>query len=188
VSDRSTANILAVVGSLRKASIHRIIARTIVEELPEGIDLDVLDLADLPLYNGDDEQAGPPSQVRTLVAKATAADGVLIISPEYNSSLPALTKNAIDWLSRPPRTWQGTAVTLIVATGGRRAGLGIRTHLEQILDHQRVRIFPFLGIGTYGDKIADGAVTDPATRAEILDHVRRFAEFSLEPPPVAAGD
>lgn len=186
MSGRAPAKILAVVGSLRKASIHRIIARTIVEELPEGIELDVLDLADLPLYNGDDEQAGPPPQVRTLIEKATAADGLLIISPEYNSSLPALTKNAIDWLSRPPRSYEGTAVTLIVATGGRRAGLGIRTHLEQILDHQRVRVFPFLGIGGYGDKIIDGAVTDPQTRSDILDHVRRFAEFSLEvPAPVA---
>lgn len=86
--------ILALVGSLRKASVHRMITAAIVDDLPSGIELEVLDLADLPLYNGDDEEAGPPAPVQKLVAKAEAADGLLIISPEYNSSFPALTRFA----------------------------------------------------------------------------------------------
>lgn len=175
-----TAKILTLVGSLRGASANRIVAQAAMDNVPDGVEFTEFDLRDLPLYDGDVEAAGLPDQVQSLHDQVAAADGLLIFSPEYNSSFPAVTKNAIDWMTRPPRPWAGTAVSIIVATPGARAGTGIRDHFASILVHQPVDVFPSLGIGTYGEKLADGEVTDAATLAEIIDHVKRFAAFCLE--------
>lgn len=180
----TTSNIqLAVmVGSLRADSVNGAVARAAAAHCPDGVELTTCAVTDVPLYNGDIEAAGLPPAVENLHATVGAADGLLICSPEYNGSFPAVTKNAIDWLTRPPKSWEGTATTMVTATPGPRAGLGVRTHFEAIMEHQPVRVFPSLGIGSYGDKFADGELTDAETIGLLVDHLSGFSAFAAEAP------
>src|SRR5579875_727693 len=97
--------VLALVGSLRAASVNRQIAELAAEVAPEGVAITVFDgLGDLPFYNEDLDSADPsgaPASVAALRAAAADADAALVVTPEYNGSIPAVMKNAIDWLSRP---------------------------------------------------------------------------------------
>lgn len=94
--------ILTLVGSLRAASINRQLAELAVEAAPEGVSLTIYEgLADLPFYNEDLDGDTPPAAVASLRAAAAQADGALLVTPEYNGTIPAVLKNAIDWLSRP---------------------------------------------------------------------------------------
>jgi NAD(P)H-dependent FMN reductase len=95
--------VLTLVGSLRAASINRQIAELAVDVAPEGVTVTVFDgLGDLPFYNEDiDNEAGVSAAVTALRAAAAEADAALVVTPEYNGSIPAVIKNAIDWLSRP---------------------------------------------------------------------------------------
>jgi NAD(P)H-dependent FMN reductase len=95
-------NILALVGSLRAASVNRQIAELAVEHAPDGVTVTVYDgLGELPLYNEDIDNADAPAAVVTARAAAAVTDAVLVVTPEYNASIPGVLKNAIDWLSRP---------------------------------------------------------------------------------------
>jgi chromate reductase, NAD(P)H dehydrogenase (quinone) len=94
--------ILGISGSLRKASLNAALLRAGAQLMPEGARLDVNGIADIPLYNGDEEAAnGIPSAVVALKQKLLAADGLLLVTPEYNNSIPGAFKNAIDWMTRP---------------------------------------------------------------------------------------
>jgi chromate reductase len=105
------------------------------------------------------------------------ADGIVLVSPEYNSSLPAVTKNVIDWLSRDPSAWDGTGITMIAMSPGGRAGLGAREHFEAIMPRHASRLFPTIGFGSYGDRLGDdGEINDQATLDELANFVARFAE------------
>ena len=90
-----------IVGSLASDSINRVLATALVRLAPESLALTEIPLRDLPLYNRDDELA-PGDAVTAFKAAVEAADGLLIVSPEYNRSIPGALKNAIDWGSRPP--------------------------------------------------------------------------------------
>ena len=95
--------VLALVGSLRAASINRQIAELATEAAPDGVAVTIFEgLGDLPFYNEDiDNDADVPAAVTALRAVAAEADATLVVTPEYNGSIPAVIKNAIDWLSRP---------------------------------------------------------------------------------------
>ena len=95
--------VLALVGSLRAASINRQIAELASEAAPDGVAVTIFEgLGDLPFYNEDiDNDADVPAAVTALRAVAAEADATLVVTPEYNGSIPAVIKNAIDWLSRP---------------------------------------------------------------------------------------
>ena len=106
--ESSGIKVLALVGSLRAASINRQIAQLAAEVAPEGVTVGVFDgLGDLPFYNEEIDDATndalehAPAPVEALRAAAAEADAVLVVTPEYNGSYPAVVKNAIDWLSRP---------------------------------------------------------------------------------------
>lgn len=116
--------IVAIAGSTRKASSNKKLLR-VAEGVLKGLgaEVDVVDLKDLaiPLYDGDlEESAGRPAGVTTLRDKMAAAQGLLVVSPEYNRSVPPVLKNAIDWASRPPgpSVYQGKVVALMGASGG----------------------------------------------------------------------
>lgn len=98
-----TVRILALVGSLRAGSHNRQLAEAAARHAPEGVHIDIYDgLAELPFYNEDIDTADAvPSAATRLREAVAAADAVLLFSPEYNGTLPAVLKNAIDWLSRP---------------------------------------------------------------------------------------
>lgn len=96
--------LLALSGSLRRDSLNTRLAHALASLAPEGTEVEVRTLHGVPLYDGDLEaEHGLPDAVRALRRAMFAADGVLLVSPEYNNSLPGVAKNAIDWLSRPDR-------------------------------------------------------------------------------------
>jgi len=99
----SDIKVLALVGSLRAASINRQIAELAAEVAPDDVTVTIFDkLGELPFYNEDiDNEADVPASVTALRAAAAEADAALVVTPEYNGSIPAVIKNAIDWLSRP---------------------------------------------------------------------------------------
>src|SRR6201991_3928161 len=95
-------NVLALVGSLRAASINRQLAELAAETAPEGVAVTVFEgLGDLPFYNEDIDNENVPASVVALREAAGEADAALVVTPEYNGSIPGVLKNAIDWLSRP---------------------------------------------------------------------------------------
>jgi NAD(P)H-dependent FMN reductase len=95
--------ILALVGSLRAASVNRQIAELAADIAPDGVTVTIFDgLAELPFYNEDiDKEHDLPAVATALRVAAADADAALVVTPEYNGSIPAVIKNAIDWLSRP---------------------------------------------------------------------------------------
>ncbi|MBI3092481.1 MAG: NAD(P)H-dependent oxidoreductase [Candidatus Tectomicrobia bacterium] len=130
------AKILAICGSLRKASFNRRILAFAVQGAREaGGEVEECDL-DLPLYNGDIEAQGLPPKVVALRDKIAAADGLLIAAPENNHGLSAALKNAIDWASRPPSVWPGKVAASCGATSGLfgtvRASIQLRTTLAAV--------------------------------------------------------
>ncbi|EKX64141.1 NAD(P)H-dependent oxidoreductase [Streptomyces ipomoeae] len=98
-----SVRILALVGSLRAGSHNRQLAEAAVKHAPEGVEIELFEgLAEVPFYNEDiDNEAALPAEAARLREAAGAADGFLLFSPEYNGTIPAVLKNAIDWLSRP---------------------------------------------------------------------------------------
>jgi NAD(P)H-dependent FMN reductase len=102
----SDVKVLVLLGSLRAASINRQLAELAVESAPDGVSLRLFDrLGEVPFYNEDidlaPEQGGVAEPVTALRAAAAEADAALVVTPEYNGSIPGVLKNAIDWLSRP---------------------------------------------------------------------------------------
>jgi NAD(P)H-dependent FMN reductase len=98
----SDIKVLALVGSLRAASINRQIAELAAENAPDGVAVTVYDgLGDVPFYNEDIDGTDAPARAVELRNAVSDADAILVVTPEYNGSYPALVKNAIDWLSRP---------------------------------------------------------------------------------------
>jgi NAD(P)H-dependent FMN reductase len=98
----SDINVLVLLGSLRKASINRQLVELAVESAPEGVRLHFFDrLGELPFYNEDIDTEDAPEPVVALRTAAAGVDAALVVTPEYNGSIPGVLKNAIDWLSRP---------------------------------------------------------------------------------------
>jgi chromate reductase len=181
VNVMTTANLLGVVGSLRAPSINAATARAAQGLLPEGATMTMFDAEPIPFYNGDVEAVGLPEPVAELHALAAEADGIIFFSPEYNSSFPAVTKNVIDWLSRPPKSWENTAVTMIASTPGPRAGKGVRSHFESIMAFQPVRLFPTLGIGRYREKVDDSRrLIDEQTLSKLGNQLTEFTRFAVD--------
>ena len=115
--------IIGLSGSLRRASLNTALLRAAARLMPSGAELTVETLHGIPLYDGDLEAAeGVPPAVAALKDKIAAADALLMVTPEYNNSIPGVFKNAIDWLSRPPadaaRIFAGRQVALIGASPG----------------------------------------------------------------------
>ncbi|WP_233263005.1 NADPH-dependent FMN reductase [Cognatiluteimonas profundi] len=118
-----TITIAGFSGSLRKGSYNASLLRAAAAMMPDDSRLDSASIQAFPLYNADDEAAhGIPDAVTALKDAIAAADGLLIATPEYNHSIPGVTKNAVDWLSRPPadiaRVFGGKPVALIGASPG----------------------------------------------------------------------
>lgn len=175
------ARICVIVGSLRAGSVNRAIARAAAALAPADVELKIHPVADVPLYNGDVEERGVPESVKELHAVVAASTGVLFFTPEYNGSLPAVLKNVIDWLSRPPHALEGKPLAAVATTPGGRAGEGVLSHFAQIFDHMRADYprFDSLGIGTYGDKLDEsGELADPATREQLAAWLGQFIEFA----------
>src|SRR5216683_7475771 len=115
--------ILGIAGSLRQGSYNAALLRAAAAAAPASCTVDIASIRGIPLYDGDVEAAtGVPDVVETLKDRVAAADGLLLVTPEYNNSIPGVFKNAIDWLSRPPvdilRVFGGKPVAIIGASPG----------------------------------------------------------------------
>ena len=125
-------SILGIAGSLRKDSFNKALLQVAAELVPEEARLEVFDLDGIPPYNQDlDSQ--PPDRVKEFKEKIKAADAILIVTPEYNYSIPGVLKNAIDFASRPygDNAWNGKPVAVMGASIGMLGTARAQYHLRQ---------------------------------------------------------
>lgn len=127
-------NILGICGSLRENSINKNLLIKMGEFLPEEYELELADLSGVPLYNSDLE-TDLPASVAALASQVQKADAVLISSPEYNSSISGVLKNALDWLSRPivHTPLSNKVVAIMGATPGALGTIRGQLHLREVL-------------------------------------------------------
>jgi NAD(P)H-dependent FMN reductase len=122
----SDVKVLVLLGSLRAASINRQLAELAIESAPDGVSLQLFDrLGQLPFYNEDIDNDDVAEPVKALREAAGAADAALVVTPEYNGSIPGVLKNAIDWLSRPfgNGALKGKPVAVVGAAHGQYGGV-----------------------------------------------------------------
>lgn len=177
-----TKTILGLSGSLRRASFNTGLLRAAAELVPDGTKIKTGSIRDVPLYDGDLEKAsGLPPAVETLQAQLQAADGVLLVTPEYNNGVPGVFKNAIDWMSRGPglKMWAGKPVAVIGASPG---GFGTIMAQDHWLPVLRTLKADFWGEGRLmvaraGDLFDDdGNLTDTASRDRLAAFIDGFAK------------
>jgi chromate reductase, NAD(P)H dehydrogenase (quinone) len=126
--------ILGFAGSLRRGSFNKALLRAAAELVPESAELEIFDLQGIPLFNQDSE-IDPPAIVRDFKLKISAADAILIATPEYDYSFPGVLKNAIDWASRPygDNSFDDKPVAIISASAGMLGGVRAQYQLRQVL-------------------------------------------------------
>ncbi len=171
--------ILVLVGSLRRASDNRRLAGAAIDHLPEGAPATTWDrLAELPHYSEDTDGADAPAVVGELRAAVAGADALLVVTPEYNGSLPGSLKNAIDWLSRPrgAAAIAGKPTAVLAATRSPRGAQWAREDAVRILGVAGADIVgPSIGIAQAHDAFTDGRLTDPEVDAALHELVGRLA-------------
>ncbi|MDE2766438.1 MAG: NAD(P)H-dependent oxidoreductase [Chloroflexota bacterium] len=124
-------------GSLRKGSVNRLLLHAAMRLAPGGIAVTELDISAVPLFNEDEETAGPPEAAVRFKEAVAAADGLLIVTPEYNSGTTAVTKNLLDWASRrsrPGNVLTGKPVAIMSMSGGPNGiGMYARAQVRQTI-------------------------------------------------------
>lgn len=176
-----TYDVAVLVGSLRKDSINRKIAHALAEAAPEGLELGIVEIGSLSIYN-QDEDDDPPAEWTAFRARIKRADAVLFVTPEYNRSVPAVLKNAIDIGSRPygQSAWNGKPGAVISASPGAIGGFGANHHLRQSLVFLNVPAMPqpeaYLG---GADKLFDaaGTLANEGTRKFLGDFMQAYGAW-----------
>lgn len=165
--------IAIIVGSLRKESYNKKLADVLVKLLPSETEIEYLRLDDVPFMNEDLEDEMPES-VQRIAGQVRRADAVLIVSPEYNRGVPAVTKNTIDWLSRPSTgtVLAGKPVAIAGATSGPIRTLVMQSQLRGILAHVGARVMDAPALGVSYPAMAD---EDGTLHAATEDFARKFA-------------
>jgi chromate reductase len=174
---------VTVLGSLRKESFNAAIARALPELAPSGVTISALgSVADLPHYDADVQAEGFPDAVKAMAAAIAAADGVIIVTPEYNYSVPGALKNALDWLSRmSPQPFAGKPVAIQTASAGVLGGVRAQYHLRQIFVFLDAQVLnkPEVMVGGAGSKVGGtpSVLEDETTRDFIAGQLLAFADF-----------
>lgn len=169
-----TPTVAVLVGSLREKSINRALARVLAKLAGERLNLTIVEIGDLPLYNDDLWQDGTgPEAVERLKAQVAAADAVLLVTPEYNRAVPGVLGNALDWGSRPSgkSSWAGKPAACIGASGGAIGTAAAQVHLkaQMVTLGMIVMGHPEFYLAWKPEAIAaDGSVSD--------DKLRRFLD------------
>jgi chromate reductase, NAD(P)H dehydrogenase (quinone) len=182
--------ILALVGSLRKGSYNAAIARAAVELAPAGVDIEVYDaLRQVPPYDGDEDTTEAAEAVTDLRERIDAADALLVVTPEYNGSIPGVLKNAIDWASRPHRAsalWGKTAAVAGATTGSYGAVWAL-ADLRRVLGIAGARVIDAeVSVSQAHTRVdAEGRLDDPAIRELLRQQLESLVQTAL-PVPIAA--
>ncbi len=134
-------HVLGFAGSLRRGSCNKAALRVAAELAPAGMEVEIFDLAPIPLYNADVDADGPPAAVLEFKDRIARSDALLIATPEYNYSIPGVLKNAIDWASRPPdlSPLKNKPVALLGA-GGRMGTARSQLHMRQVAVFTRMHV------------------------------------------------
>lgn len=127
-------NVLGISGSLRQGSFNTMALRAARKLAPQGMTIQIADIRPIPLYDDDVRARGFPAAVLALKEQVRAADAVLIVTPEYNFSIPGVLKNTLDWLSRPPEPpFDGKTVAIMGASPGPVGTARVQYHLRQVM-------------------------------------------------------
>jgi chromate reductase len=178
----NTRKVAVVVGSLRKASYNRMMAHALAEVAPSSLQLEIVEIGALPLYNQDSETGTPPAQWVSFRQKVKPADAVLFVTPEYNRSVPAPLKNAIDVGSRPygQSVWDGKPGAVVSVSPGAIGGFGANHHLRQSFVFLKgpVMAQPEAYIGGAADLFDDkGKLRNDSTREFLKKFMASFATW-----------
>ncbi len=177
------SNVITICGSLRKGSYNLMVANSLPALAPPGMTITASPpIGTMPLYNADVQAGGWPAPVTALADAMRAADGVIIVTPEYNYSCPGVLKNAIDWVSRlPDQPFANKPMALLSASQGPLGGPRVQYHIRQMMIFLDGFVFnkPEIFIGNVKAKVdeAKGELTDEATRTIIRQQLEGFAKF-----------
>ena len=179
--------IIGLSGSLRAGSFNTMLLRATKELFPPTVTFEEATIRGIPLYDGDEEARAFPEVVTALKERIVAADGVLLVTPEYNNSFPGVVKNAIDWLSRPPpdaaRVFGNKPFGLIGATLGQGATTLAQAAWLPVL--RTLGTLPYFAgrLGVSGaSRVFDehGTIIDASVRERLAKYVQGFATFVAE--------
>ncbi|MFD8224269.1 NAD(P)H-dependent oxidoreductase [Streptomyces massasporeus] len=169
-----SVRILALVGSLRAGSHNRQLAEAAVKLAPEGAEVDLFEgLADIPFYNEDiDVEGSLPAAAARLREAANAADGLILFTPEYNGTIPAVLKNAIDWLSRPygAGALSGKPVAVVGTAFGQYGGVWAHDETRKSVGVAGGKVLEDVKLSIPGS-MTRFAETHPADDAEVAEQL-----------------
>jgi chromate reductase, NAD(P)H dehydrogenase (quinone) len=181
----AATQLVGLSGSLRQRSFNSLLLRTAVELMPQGAEMIVASIRNIPLYDGDvEDMQGIPGPVQSLKDAIAAADGLLLVTPEYNNSIPGVFKNAIDWLSRPPadipRVFGGKPVAMIGASPGNFGTILSQEAWLPVLRTLRTRAWfggriVVSGAGHIFDE--GGRMANDATKEQLRQFIDGFVTF-----------
>lgn len=176
--------VLAISGSLRRASFNTGLLRAAQEVAPDGMEITIFDIRDLPFYDGDIEAAGDPEPVQALESAVRDHDAVLFATPEYNWGTSGVLKNAIDWASRDRE--QGSLMGkpgTIIGAGGRSGTARAQMQLHETLAEAGtiVMVKPGLMVAAFAPQTfdQDGNLVDQQTRELLQSHLEEFATWIM---------
>src|SRR4051812_9323114 len=184
MSDAGSIKVLAICGSLRKASYNMAALRIAIAQKPSNMTVEVADISQIPPYNEDVRQQGFPPPVETLRRQIADSDALLFACPEYNYSMTGVLKNAIDWASRPPeQPFAGKPCAIIGAAAGMAGSARAQYDLRRscvFLDMHPLNK-PEVLIGQAQNKFdADGNLTDDAAKGFIRDLMQNLAVWTRQ--------
>ncbi|MGL4745515.1 MAG: NADPH-dependent FMN reductase [Dermatophilaceae bacterium] len=184
-------NILVLLGSLRTGSTNRQLIDHALTHLPDGATATVFEcLADLPHYSGDlDHDDLLPDTVRDLRAAVAGADGLLLVTPEYNGSMSSAVKNAVDWASRPrsAASIAGTPAAVIGASASPRGAQWAREDAVKVLRVAGADVIEdTVGVGSSYEAFENGRLVDAELDAEVRALIIRLADAAHEKSATAA--
>jgi chromate reductase, NAD(P)H dehydrogenase (quinone) len=186
-----TMKLLGISGSLRRGSLNSAVLRAAVELATAGVAIEHFDLRPIPLYDGDLEAGGFPDGVVAFRAAIARADALLIVTPEYNSGIPGVLKNAIDWASRgADQPFDGKPIAIVTASPGRLGGARCQLQLRQCFVplNGRVMVQPELMIAGANRLIdSGGRLADEDTRLRLGRVIEALAAWTRTLNPEAGG-
>jgi chromate reductase len=174
--------ILGIAGSLRRQSYNRAALRAATLFVPDDATLESFELDGIPGFNQDEEQ-NPPAKVVELKKRIREADAILIVTPEYNYSVPGVLKNAIDWASRPygDSAWSGKPAAIMGASIGAIGTARAQYHLRQMMVFLNMYPVnqPEVMIGNASERFdAEGNLTDDQTKEFIRKLLRNLVDWT----------